>query len=151
LGAPAITTGSGGVSDDPGSFHEVVQGLRDLTAVGADQGIRLSIKPHVRQAVYSTATARRMLELVDRPRVGLNFDAHHLWRVGENPEESLMVLEPRVITAHLRDTLSRDLAIGPVETQLPGGEAMNLAAICAGLTKLPLDDAVVEIVGTRDW
>jgi sugar phosphate isomerase/epimerase len=151
LGAPAITTGSGGASDDPDSFREVVEVLRELATVGADHGVRLSIKPHVRQAVYSTATAQRMLELVDRPEVGLNFDASHLWRVGESPEESLAILGPWIVTARVRDTLSRDLAIGPVETQLPGGGAMNLPAICAGLRKLPLDYAVVEIVGTREW
>jgi sugar phosphate isomerase/epimerase len=151
LGAPAITSGSGGVSDDPDDFDRVVGSIRGLADVAAGHGVRLSIKPHVRQAVYSTKTALRLLDLVDRPEVGLNFDASHLWRAGEIPEESLAVLGPRIATVRVRDTLSRDVPIGPVETQLPGGGAMNLPAICAGLRQLPLEYAVVEIVGTRGW
>src|SRR5688572_2288478 len=86
LGAPAITTGSGGVSDDPASFEETVAVWQELAPIAAENGVRLSVKPHVRAAVYSTPTA---LRFVERVPVGLNFDASHFWRAHETPQESL--------------------------------------------------------------
>jgi sugar phosphate isomerase/epimerase len=146
LGAPAITTGSGGVSDDPASFDETVEVWRELARIASQQGVRLSVKPHVRAAVYSTPTA---LRFVERVSVGLNFDASHLWRANETPEESLRQLAPYLATGRIRDVVSREASgPGPIEQQVPGGGNMNLAAILAGMAALPY--IVLEIVGTRD-
>src|SRR5207302_257856 len=40
LGAPAITTGSGGLSDDPDAFGQVVTVAREIARVAADHGVR---------------------------------------------------------------------------------------------------------------
>jgi sugar phosphate isomerase/epimerase len=146
LGAPAITTGSGGVSDDPASFDETVRVWQELARVATESGVRLSVKPHVRAAVYSTPTA---LRFVERVSVGLNFDASHLWRADETPEESLRRLAPYLATGRVRDAVSREPGgPGPIEQQIPGGGQMNLPAILAGMAALPY--VVLEIVGTRD-
>jgi sugar phosphate isomerase/epimerase len=146
LGAPAITTGSGGVSDDPASFDEVVRVWQELSRIAAEQGVRLSVKPHVRAAVYSTPTA---LRFVERASVGLNFDASHLWRANEQPEESVKLLAPYLATARVRDAVSRETGgPGPIEQQIPGGGQMDLPGIVAGLASLPY--LVLEIVGTKE-
>jgi sugar phosphate isomerase/epimerase len=152
LGAPAITTGSGGVSDDDASYRTVVATLNDLAKVAASEGVKLSIKPHVRAAVYSTPTALRFMAEVDRNWVGLNYDASHLWRANETPEESLKQLGPYLATARIRDAVSREPGgPGPVEQQIPGNGAMNLRAIADELASLPgLRYTVLEIVGTKD-
>lgn len=151
LGAPAITTGSGGVSDDGESYKTVVTTLRELATVAAGEGVRLSIKPHVRAAVYSTPTALRLMGEVDRRWIGLNYDASHLWRARETPEESLRQLAPYVATARIRDAVSREPGgPGPVEQQIPGNGAMNLAGIAPELAAIPgLQFTVLEIVGTK--
>ncbi len=151
LGAPAITTGSGGVADDSESFRQVIRAVKEVASIAADVGVRLSIKPHVRNAVYSTRSSLEFMAAADTTVVGLNFDASHLWRCGEIPEDSLKQLARYVVTARIRDTLSRDIPIGSVDTQLPGGGAMNLRAICRMMRTLPIEYAVLEIVGTRDW
>jgi sugar phosphate isomerase/epimerase len=152
LGAPAITTGSGGISDDEESLRTVVTTIGELARVAADQGVRISIKPHVRAAVYSTPTALRFVEEVDRRWVGLNYDASHLWRANETPEESLKQLGPYLATARIRDAVSREPGgPGPVDQQIPGNGAMKLRDIAAELASLPsLDCTVLEIVGTKD-
>jgi sugar phosphate isomerase/epimerase len=152
LGAPAITTGSGGVSDDEASFRTVVATIAELAKVAAAEGVRVSIKPHVRAAVYSTTTALRFMEEVDRRWVGLNYDASHLWRANETPEESLRQLAPYLATARIRDAVSREPGgPGPVDQQIPGNGAMNLPAIAAGLAAIPgLSYTVLEIVGAKD-
>jgi sugar phosphate isomerase/epimerase len=153
LGAPAITTGSGGASDDAASFQQVVATINALVPIAAAEGVRLSIKPHVRAAVYSTPTALRFVAAVDPTWVGLNYDASHLWRANETPEDSLRQLAPSLATARLRDAVSREPGgPGPVEQQIPGNGAMNLRAIAATLAAIPgITTTVLEIVGTKDW
>lgn len=153
LGAPAITTGSGGVSDDEPSYHAVVATIGELARIGAGEGVKVSIKPHIRAAVYSTPTARRFMAEVDRNWVGLNYDASHLWRANETPEDSLKQLGPYLATARVRDAVSREPG-GPglVDQQIPGNGEMNLRAIADELRLQPgLKYSVLEIVGTKDW
>ncbi len=152
LGAPAITTGPGGVSDDEASFRQVVAVLRDLARAAADTGVKISLKPHVRQAAYNTPTALRLMAEVDSPWVGLNYDPSHLWRAQETPEAAIPALRPYILTARIRDAVSREPGgPGPVEQQIPGQGAMNLPAIAQGLKTVPtLRSVVLEIVGARD-
>ncbi len=84
--------------------------------------------------------------------VGINFDASHLWRANETPEDSLEKLKDHVVTARYRDTKSREIPIGGVEFQVPGGGAMNLEAILKGIAAIDgLDIVTLEIVGTKEW
>lgn len=154
LGAPAITTGSGGVSDDEESFKMVVNILNELSRVVRETGVKISIKPHVNAAVYSTRTALRLMEHVDPAYIGLNVDASHLWRTPEqeNPEETIPLLLPYLCTARIRDTKGREKPIGSVEHQIPGGGAMKLPAIVSVFkTKPDLKYLTLEIVGTKDF
>ncbi len=154
LGASAITTGSGGKADDESSFKEVVETLNGLAGAASDTGVRISIKPHVRAAVYSTRTALRFMNEVDPGRIGLNVDASHLWRTPEQeiPEVSISRLAPYIVTARIRDTLSRDIPIGPVETQIPGKGAMDIPAICAAFQAVEgLACTTLEIVGSKGF
>lgn len=153
IGAPAITSGSGGASDDEVSFQTVATTLNTLAATAHQTGVKVSIKPHVGSAVYSTATALRMMQLVDTNVIGLNVDASHLWRTPEEeiPEQTIPRLLPYLVTARIRDTKGRERPIGPVENQIPGGGAMNLPAIIAAFKQKPdLKYIVLEIVGTHN-
>jgi len=138
LGAPAITTGSGGRPDDAASFNEVVATINDLARLGADLGVRLSIKPHVGQAVYSTPTALRFMAAVDRRWVGLNYDASHLYRADEDPVAALQTLAPHLATVRIRDLAGKQPGPGPVENQIPGKGILGLPVLAATVARLPL-------------
>src|SRR5439155_24972208 len=75
LGAPCVTTGSGGKSGDEESFKKVVATIGELSKTARQIGTKISIKPHVSSAVYSTKTALRFMREMDREWVGLNVDA----------------------------------------------------------------------------
>jgi sugar phosphate isomerase/epimerase len=150
LGAPAVTTGSGGISDDEASFARVVATINDLARVGADLDVRLSIKPHVNQAVYSTPTALRFMGEVDRRWVGLNFDASHLYRADEDPVVALAALAPHLATCRIRDIAGKQPGPGPVENQIPGKGALDLPPLCTAIARLSLPYVTLEIVGARD-
>ncbi len=152
LGAPCITTGSGGKADDEESFAKVVATVNELVKTARQIGAKISIKPHVNSAVYSTKTAVRFMQEVDCDWVGLNVDASHLWRTPEHeiPEETIPQLLPYLLTARIRDTKGREIPIGSVENQIPGGGAMNLPAVLNVFRQKPgLKYIVLEIVGSH--
>ncbi|HEX5416662.1 MAG TPA: sugar phosphate isomerase/epimerase [Chloroflexota bacterium] len=152
LGAPALTTGSGGSSDDEASYQQVLATLKELAHVAEGEGVKISIKPHVRAAVYSTPTALRFVQDLPGDTIGLNYDASHLWRANETPEDSLAKLGGHLATARIRDAVSREPGgPGPVDEQIPGNGAMNVEAIARGLAILPqVSYTVLEIVGAKN-
>lgn len=154
LGAPAMTTGSGGASDDEESFKVVVTNMDEMAKEAARTGVKISIKPHVRSAVYSTPTSLKFMKAMDTKWIGLNYDASHIWRTPdkEDPVESLKQLASYICTGRIRDTLSRDIPIGPVETQIPGKGAMDIPAICKVFKGIKgLKYLTLEIVGSKDF
>ena len=153
VGAPAIASGPGGESDNEESFKEVVENINDLATEGAKRGVKLSFKPHVKNAVYSTESAYRFMQEVDRDWVGLNYDPTHIWRTPEQevPEETIGKILDYIFTARIRDVKGREQAIGPVENQVAGNGDLNLQGLADQFQKVPgLEYAVVEIVGTKN-
>ena len=125
--------------------------LREALPVCERTGIKLSVKPHVRSAVYNVATARRMLDELQSEWIGLNMDNTHLQRVGENPIQAVRELRDWICTARIRDYLSDDLSIGPLENQIPGKGMADVSGYYQALTEVPgLQYVVLEMVGARD-
>lgn len=151
VGAPVVTSSSGGASGDDASFEAVVATIDGLARQAASLGVRLSIKPHVGAAVFDTATARRFMGHVDRAWVGLNFDAFHLYYADEEPVASLAALAPDALTCRIRDALSKKVRPGPVENQIPGKGTLDIPALAGALARLPLPYVTLEIVGARDF
>lgn len=153
IGAPYITSGSGGTAGDEESLNQAVAAINEVAQVGRDNGVRISIKPHVGAAVYNAATALKMLEMVDTEWVGINFDPTHVYREKDDPIEAMMALKDHIFTARIRDTGARpgERPIGPVEQQIPGKGNMDVAAVAEAYKQVPgLEVVTVEIVGTRD-
>lgn len=153
IGAPFVTTGPGGKTDDEDSFKEVVDNINGLAKEAASRGVKLSIKPHVKNAVYNTETAYRFMQEVDREWVGLNYDPTHIWRTPQEevPEETMDKLLEYMISVRIRDVKTRALNICPVAQQVAGEGDLNLPAICEklkGATNVKY--AVLEIVGTKE-
>ena len=153
VGAPMITTGAGGKSDDEASYAEVNKKLNALTRDAASRGVKLSIKPHVNNAVYNTETALRMMGDVDREWVGINYDPTHIWRTPQEevPEQTLDPLLEHMFSIRIRDVKTRQLQICPVAQQVAGEGDLNLTDLASKLKTAPhVTHAVLEIVGTKE-
>ena len=153
LGAPMVTTGPGGKPDDEHDFNATVEKINALADQAVRRGVRLSIKPHVGNAVYNTDTAYRFMQQVDPRRVGINYDATHIWRCPQRevPEETIGRISEYIFSVRIRDVKGRQTAIGPVETQVAGNGDMDLRAQAGAFRTIPgLEFAVLEIVGTRE-
>ena len=153
VGAPMIAEGAGGKSDDEDSFKEVVNRVNAVSVRTSQAGIKLTLKPHVNNAVYSAETGHRFMQEVDREWVGLNYDPTHIYRTDppEDPVESLTQLAEWVFTLRIRDNReSRERPIGPVETQIPGKGVLDLLALAAVMNEIDeVNYVLLEIVGTH--
>ena len=153
IGVSTIAEATGGKSDDTESFKQVIELVNTTATRTAQAGIKLSLKPHVNNAVYSTETALRFMQEIDREWVGLNFDASHIWRTAEaeDPVESLRQLKDYIATLRIRDNReSRDGPIGPVETQIPGKGSIDLLAVASVMNTIDhVPYVTLEIVGTH--
>lgn len=151
LGAPFVTLGTGGLLDDEESWKQVMGALSAALPVCERTGVKLSVKPHVRAAVYNTATARRMIAELQSPWIGLNIDNTHLQRGGDDPIEGVRELRDFIFTARIRDFQSDDLSIGPIENQIPGKGTADVRGYYEALTAVPgLEVVCVEMVGAKD-
>lgn len=147
LGVPIVTTGSGGAMDDEG-FETAVAAVAEVAGAAAERGVKLALKPHVNIAIHDTPTALRALERVGSDGWGINFDATHLFRQGEDPAQSAKELGEAVIHAHVRDNLGTDLKIAPPEKQVAGRGSLDLPAILGSLKGAGYSGALdLEIIG----
>ena len=154
VGAPLAATGAGGKMDDDASFKEVVDKVNAVTPECASHGVKLSVKPHVNNAVYDTDSAHRFMQEVDRNWVGINYDPTHVWRNGkmEVPEETVGKILDSILSLRIRDVKGRQTGIGTVEGQIAPNGDLNLPALAGEFKKSPkLTYAVLEIVGTKDF
>lgn len=151
LGAPCMTLGTGGASDHEGDWQALLQTVRQALPLCQRTGVKLSVKPHVRSAVYNVATARRFMEEMSSEWVGLNLDNTHLQRAGDDPIEAVAALQDWILTARIRDYKSEDLGIGPLENQIPGKGTADVRGYYRALTRVPgLETVTVEMIGARD-
>ncbi|MCZ7645101.1 MAG: sugar phosphate isomerase/epimerase [Planctomycetota bacterium] len=151
LGAPYVTTATGGKSDDEPSFAEVVKTWREYAKAASEEGAKLSVKPHVRAVVYHGPSSLRFMKELDTNQVGLNYDPTHIYRTPSHEDEiqTLRDVKDYVFTTRFRDCAGRDLNIGPVEKQVCGQGVLNLPPYFAALKEVPnLKYVTLEIVGT---
>lgn len=70
-------------------FAITAQYLREAAALAADLGVAISIEMHQHSIADNAWSCLHLLELVDRPNVGINPDLGNLYWTYEEPEESL--------------------------------------------------------------
>src|SRR5258708_10359892 len=93
LGAPCITTEPGGPVEPGGSWSAAlemfVEGLKPVAEHAEKEGVLLLIEP---EPDLLTETAHQFLELMqhlDSPAVGVNFDIGHAYFLGDEPAPTI--------------------------------------------------------------
>jgi sugar phosphate isomerase/epimerase len=152
LGIPLVTTGSAGKSDDEASTIESIAAIAELAQAAYDVGIKYALKLHYGNSIYNTKTALRLLEEVKHPGLGLNYDATHVGRVGDDPVACLEAIKDHVIHIHIRDTFLDQLQIAPPEFQTAGRANTPLRAIISKLKEIGYKGALdLEIIGAKAY
>lgn len=82
--------------------------LRNLASLAAAHGVQLVVETHPNTLADTLASTCQLLEEVDHPAMGINFDVLHVWEAGDDPLESLRVLESQVCHFHLKNIDKRE-------------------------------------------
>jgi len=151
LGIPMVTVGSSGESDNEEKTVASIKAVEELAQAAGDCGIRFALKLHYGHSIYNTKTALRLMEEVTHPALGLNFDATHVGRVGDDPVACIEALKNHIIHVHIRDTFIEQLKIAAPEFQIAGRGTTPLKEVVNKMVEIGYEGAtVLEIIGAKN-
>ena len=102
--APAVVSGVGGRSDDwEHTKQTVAERVHELAEYGASRDVIYALEMHCGTSLDTPRRALWLLEQVNHPNVGLNFDISHCEVIGMPTKESCNALAPHSVFAHVKD------------------------------------------------
>jgi len=152
-GIPVVAIGSGGRLGDREVTRKVLRCIQELGEYAESWGITLAVKPHVGASIYNVETVLMMLEKVDSPAVGVNFDPSHLYRSGDDPAEAaLRIGGDRIVHSHFRDCPHRKGSPGLPEQQVPGRGEIDIPRTLRALRDAGYGGGLdLEVIGAFDY
>jgi sugar phosphate isomerase/epimerase len=141
LGAPCITTEPGGPVEAGASWSAAlklfVEGLKPVLEHAEKEGVLLLVEPEPGLLVETCDQFLELMQHLDSPAVGLNFDIGHAYCVGDDPATSI----PRV-AKYIRHFHLEDIAATRVHHHLiPGEGAIDFAATLRA----------IQAIGYQGW
>jgi sugar phosphate isomerase/epimerase len=141
LGSPCITTEPGGPVEPGASWAAAlrlfVQELKPVIAHAEQEGILLLIEPEPGLLIETADQFLELMQHIDSPAVGLNFDIGHFYCVGDDPAPTMHRLAQHVRHIHLED-----IAATRVHHHLvPGEGAIDFAAVFQA----------IDAIGYQGW
>jgi L-ribulose-5-phosphate 3-epimerase len=90
---------------DADGWRRLVNALRFAGDYAADRGVRIALETHG-GITRNGALARRLLDDVDHPAVGVNYDTGNIYYYNEglDPVEDVRQVADRIVQVHLKDT-----------------------------------------------
>ena len=151
LGVPLVTTGSGG-KDNEEDLRQIEAAIPEVAAQAESIGVKWPSNPTY-AAVHDVASALRMVEAAKSEWVGLNYDATHLYREGEDILAAWDRRAPHVIHIHFRDLLGgENKQIGPPINQVPGLGVLDLPALLKRIVASGYQGALdLEVIGASEY
>ena len=152
LGIPIINCGPGGKTGDEESLLASINSLTNLAKRAEDHGVTLCVKAHVGAAICDTPTSLRVLDAISSPAFGLDMDPSHIHRAGEEAQDALKAVVPRVRHVHIRDCKGRQARPGDPEDQANGRGDINLLAYVSVLHDAGYQGPVeLEVIGAKSY
>ena len=85
------------------NFKDYVDALRQCAELSDKAGVRMSVEPHPGRYLANHDGALRLLEHVNHPAMGINFDPSHTFPMGDYPNISVYRLGKNIIHIHCSD------------------------------------------------
>ena len=85
------------------NFKDYVAALRACAEACAAAGITMTVEPHPGRYIANHDGALRLLEHVDSPAMGINFDPRHTFPMGDYPNISVYRLGKHIMHLHVSD------------------------------------------------
>nr|WP_298098282.1 sugar phosphate isomerase/epimerase [uncultured Shinella sp.] len=136
---------------DADERRRIAARLRELAALAADHGLSLLAETHPNTLADCGASTLRLIEEVDHPAFGINFDTLHVWEGGDDPVIFHRLIRPHVRHYHFKNIRARgDLAVfEPANVYAPAGRRDGMTRLFEGavdygpfLEELAGDDTV---------
>ncbi len=141
LGAACITTEPGGPVEAGGSWSAAlrlfVEGLKTVAEHAEREGVLLLIEPEPGLLIETGDQFLELMQHLDSPAVGLNFDIGHFYCVGDDPATTV----PR-LARYIRHFHLEDIAATRVHHHLIPGE---------GAIDFPATLRAIADIGYQGW
>ena len=85
------------------NWHDYIAGLKECAAYAEQAGVKFSLEPHPFRYASDTDSLLRVLEAVDSPAMGVNWDPSHMFPSGDIPQISVLRLNSRIMHCHFSD------------------------------------------------
>jgi sugar phosphate isomerase/epimerase len=86
--------------DHQQQIRELTVLLKDAVAAAADKGIKLAIENHID---FTAKEVLQLLEAVDSPALGVNFDTGNFARLLDDPLKGMELLARHTLATHIKD------------------------------------------------
>src|SRR5438034_4635727 len=107
LGAPCITTEPGGPVEPGGSWSAAlkmfVEGLKPVAEHAEREGVLLLVEPEPGLLIETADQFLELMQHLDSPAIGMNFDVGHSFCVGDDPAETIPRVKDWIRHVHLED------------------------------------------------
>jgi sugar phosphate isomerase/epimerase len=107
LGANCITTEPGGPIEAGGSWkaglHLFIEGLKPVLEHAEKEGVLLLVEPEPGLLIETADQFEELMQHLDSPAVGLNFDIGHAYCVGDEPAPTVRRMAKYIRHFHLED------------------------------------------------
>lgn len=132
-----IRTFAGKISSSeisPFQLQAMARRLRRLCDIAADHQVSLVVETHPGTYADSTTTSLELIQAVDHPSFGINFDVLHIWEAGEDPSVSWKSLAPYIKHLHLKNIRQRDYlpVFSPHNVYAPAGSREGMVPLFRG-------------------
>jgi sugar phosphate isomerase/epimerase len=139
LGSPCITTEPGGPVEPGVSWSAAlrlfVENLKPVAEHAEKERVLLLIEPEPGLLIETADQFLELMQHIDSPAVGLNFDIGHFYCVGDDPRSTVERLAPYIRHFHLED-----IAATRVHHHLiPGEGAIDFAATMRAIHSIGYD------------
>ncbi len=128
LGAPCLTTEPGGPVEPGSSWQKALQlfveGLKPVAEHAENEGVLLLIEPEPDLLIEKAEQFLELMQHIDSPAVGLNFDVGHAYCVGDDPAATIPRLARWIRHFHLEDIAATRVH----EHLIPGSGAIDFRA-----------------------
>jgi sugar phosphate isomerase/epimerase len=107
LGAPCVTTEPGGPVEPGESWSKALQlfieGLKPVADHAEREGVLLLVEPEPGLLIEKMDQFLELMQFIDSPAVGLNFDIGHAYCVGDEPATTIPRMAKYIRHIHLED------------------------------------------------
>jgi sugar phosphate isomerase/epimerase len=85
------------------NWNDYVDGLKECAQYAEQAGVKYSLEPHPFRYGANTEGLIRLIEAIDSPAIGVNFDPSHLFPSGDIPHMVLYRLAGKILHCHFSD------------------------------------------------